>query len=343
MTLTPFLIALLKDNYVDYRKEKAIKAGGVSPEMQARINVLNSQLSTRARIQPEQLNPRNKMVVHQLRLQKAAQQYDNKVTARNALTEFLQQGKPDSPAQALKDELEWLAGYILAIGPVGARWVPGPLKKIEKAMGKTIEDYDYAWGNNKDLVRGTLACKTNEDLARLATLVGQTCKTEMGMFLIKADNQKSIRDGGQVKSGYSGWNFVVQFKDHRMFGAEVQANTFDLLYGKHSKKEVIENLNVSAAEYSELQTRLRFPGGLGHALYDIQDTARSKATTAEGDWARELALDYNDACRGVFRNSSVEHLNERIKQGAGRLTSTVAKDLWKHAVEGSCWIYPIAH
>ncbi len=221
------------------------------------------------------------------------------------------------------------------------KWIPGPLKKIDKAMGKTIEDYDYAWGQNKDLVRGTLACKTNEDLRLVATSIEETCVHQFGMFLIKHDNQKSVRDGGAMGSGYSGWNFVVQFKEHPAFGAEIQANTFDVLYGKHSKKEVLQYLDVSESEYTELQTRLRFPGGLGHALYDIQDTARSKATTAEGNWARVLALDYNDACRGNFRMCTLEQLNDRIRLGASQLTSTVARDLWHHAVEGSAWPTPI--
>jgi hypothetical protein len=223
------------------------------------------------------------------------------------------------------------------------KWIPGPLKKVDKAMGKTIEDYDYAWGNNKDLTRGTLACKTNTDLSSVTELVKHTCTNRYGMFLLKQDNQKSIRDGGEMKSGYSGWNFVVQFKDHPAFGAEVQANTFDLLYGKHSRDEVWKYLNVSPAEYSALQTRLKFPGGIGHALYDIQDTGRSKRTFEEGNLARELALDYNDACRGNFRNASLDQVNERIKKGASVLTSDKAKELWKHAIEGSEWIVPIPH
>ncbi len=243
----------------------------------------------------------------------------------------------------MKDELEKLAGYILSIGPAGMKWIPGPLKKVDKAMGKTIEDYDYAWGQNKDLVRGTLACGSNGDLSVVANLIKQTCTNELGMVLLKQDNQQSILDGGQVKSGYSGWNFVVQFKDHTMFAAEVQANTFDLLYGKHSKKQIMEFLNIGATEYAAMQARLRFPGALEHALYDIQDTARSKASTAEGDWARELALDYNDACRGNLRRCTLEALNARIVAGASQLTTSVARQLWKEAVEHSGWPNPIPH
>ncbi|HEY4215525.1 MAG TPA: hypothetical protein VGM67_00220 [Gemmatimonadaceae bacterium] len=314
----------------------------ISPVMQARINVLNSQIATRAHIAPEQLNTKNKMLVHQINLQKADQRFSNREQAKGALTDFLQPGRTNSPAHALEKELNLLGAYIVSLGPPGLRWIPGPLKKIDKAMGKTIEDYDYAWGKNKDLIRGTLACRSNEDLDQVSKMVFETCTPNLGMGLIKQDHQQSIRDDkGGMPSGYSGWNFVVQFKEHKLFGAEVQANTFDLLYGKHSKEEVIKYLQVTPDEYAGFQTRLKFPGGLGHALYDIQDTARSKASKAEGDWAREMACNYNDACRGNFRMRSLEELNKDIKEMASRLTSDVAKKLWKHAVEGSAWAFPI--
>ena len=56
-------------------------------------------------------------------------------------------------------------------------------------------------------------------------------------------------------------------------------------------------MKFTESEYNTIQSQLMFPGGLGHGLYDIQDVARSKATMQEGDLARELCLDYNDACR----------------------------------------------
>ena len=343
MPLTPSDLFVLRQNYPDYRRDKASTSGRLSPQMINKINVLDSKLATRAHIQPGLLNARNKNIVTQIKLQKASQSFENREKATRAIKDFLGSGKGTSQAIELKDELELLANYILAIAPQGAKWVPGPIKKIEKAMSKTVADYDYAWGENKDLVRGTLACRTNDDLRTLANLLMQTCTNEFGMFLIKSDNQKSKRDGGQMPSGYSGWNFVIQFKEHRSFGAEVQANTFDLLYGKHSKKEFLDILLFSNSEYFEVQNRLKFPGGLGHALYDIQDVARSKATAEEGNLARELCLDYNDACRGQFRfgNTLVE-LNRRIREFGSSLKSANAKKLWKDAVEGCGWRnYPI--
>jgi hypothetical protein len=348
MTLTPFLVILLKDNYIEYRKWKAVEAGDISPEMQTRINLLNSQLAIRPHIQPELINPRNKMLVHQINLQKSAQRFENQQTARGALNAFLRPGSAHSKAHDLKEELEWLAGYMIAIGPPGIKWIPGPLKKVDKAMSKTTEDYDFIWSNNKDLVRGTLACRTNADLQVVSENMTRVCDKKRdgiknGMFLVKAVQQKSVRDGGQVVAGYSGWNFVIQFKEHKAFPAEMQANTYDVLYGKHSKKDIMQFFNCGENEYKAMQMRLKLPGGLGHALYDIQDIARSGVTVAEGNWARELALDYYDACRGTLKNCTIEQLNERIATGGGVLVSAKAKELWKHAVEEAAWPTPIAH
>ena len=111
-----------------------------------------------------------------------------------------------------------------------------------------------------------------------------------------------------------------------------------MMYGKHSKKELVEDYRIlSATEYAEQQQTLKFPGGLGHALYDIQDVKRSNVTTEEGDWARTLALNYNNACRGQFRNTTLAELNQDIHNARNIWTSTNAIDLWQHAVEGSGW------
>ena len=269
-----------------------------------------------------------------------AQTTQNRDNARTALKSYLEptgHGKAKSAPKAmlLKDELELLANYFLSVTQ-GVKWIPGPLKKVDKAMGKTVEDYGHAWGLKKDLVRGTLACNTNEDLRAVAALVRRTCTNEYGMFPVKQDEQASVRDGGASKAGYSGWNFVVQFKEHVAFGAEIQANTFDMLYGKMSKSDFCSILKYDRGGYGEMQNRLGFTGGLGHALYDIQDVARSKATPQEGDIARELSLDYNDACRGRLR-TTLASLNQRILAFGGALTSSQAQALWKHGVEGSEW------
>ena len=327
-------VSQYNEGYLMYREFMTHALTGRLSE--ARINVLNSKLGTRARVLPGQLEPSPDQTIAQLMTKlKKEQAEENERVARNALTSYL-----DAKAPGLKDELEFLANYVLSQNR-DATWFSGPIKKIDKAMSKTIEDYDYAFAENKDLVRGTIACKTADEMKTVAVFMERTCRSETcGLALPKAVYQKSVRDEGLVKTGYSGWNFVIQFNEHA-FGAEVQVNTIDMLYGKHGKDDIMDWLKIGDAGYAALQDRLRFPGGLGHAMYDIQDVARSKATQSEADWARELSLDYNDACRGEFRgesSKSVEQLNERIRGGWGRLTPHGPADkLWEHAMSESGW------
>ncbi len=281
------------------------------------------------------------MIVELLKKLKKERADENLRLARSELTSFL-----DGKASDLKEELEFLASYVLSENRE-ATWISGPIKKIEKAMSKTIADYDYAFGENKDLIRGTLACKTHEEMNVVAVFLTTKCRNPTcGLSLVKDVYQKSVRDGGQVKTGYSGWNFVIEF-DEYPFGAEVQVNTIDMLYGKHGKADIADWLRIGDAGYAALQNRLKFPGGLGHAMYDIQDTARSNAGDREAEWARELSLDYNDACRGEFRgpsSKSVDQLNDRIRRGWGRLTPNgIADKLWGKALEESGWTgFPLA-
>lgn len=338
MKLNAEQLSLIKIGYVNYRllKTKSLSAKVLTAEMQATINALESKLATRGRIKAK--TP-SKLVVPMAKLEKHIQASKNAELGREALAAFLEgsgiQG-PQSGALALMDELELLAHFVCETYP-RVKWIPGPLKVIDKAMSKTVQDYDYAWGLNKDLVRGTVACGSQDDLRMVADLIKQTCMSPaLGMHLIKQDDQKSIRDGGGSVAGYSGWNFVVQFRDHPLFGAEVQANTYDMMYGKMSKAEFCRNLQVSATGYEQIKNRLKFPGGLGHAFYDIQDGERSVATAAEQKLARDLSLDYNDASRGVFRDgSTLVKLNERLVGFWSKLTTEFAKGLWKKAVEGS--------
>lgn len=323
-----FWDALAKAHYLDYRKLKAAKAGRRSAQMIAMINALESKLAVRGSI-PSDLPSTD--IVTTARSNKVANAPANRALASEKLDSFL-----GAKAIPLKSELDLLAGYILSKSP-GAKWVPGPLKKLGKAMSKTIDDYDYAWTLNKDLVRGTVVCKTDPELKTISALLLETCTDVYGMFLLKKELQKSVRDGGQAKSGYSGWNFVIQFKDHEDFGVEMQANTVDMMYGKMSKNDFCEKLDKTETEYVKLQKKHKFPGALGHSLYDIQDVARSKTTPEEGNLARELCLDYNDACRGQFRSTSLEALNKRIQEFGRKLTSATAKELWKHDVDGCGW------
>jgi len=140
--------------------------------------------------------PRPADIVTTARSTKAANEPANRALAEKKLDSFLR-----SEAIPLKEELDLLAAYILSKCPASARWVAGPLKKLGKAMSKTIDDYDYAWTLNKDLVRGTIVCKTDEELKSVNALVLQTCTDVYGMFLIKKELQRSVRDGVKPSPG----------------------------------------------------------------------------------------------------------------------------------------------
>jgi hypothetical protein len=97
---------------------------------------------------------------------------------------------------------------------------------------------------------------------------------------------------------------------------------------------------MSEAVYLAKQNELKFPGGLGHGLYEIQDsrTAKLGVTKDEADRARALSCSYYDVCRGNFRHDiSVTKLNEQIMAFGPSLTSPKAIEVWKHCADGSGW------
>lgn len=250
-------------------------------------------------------------------------------TGEKALTSFLDPNTKNG-ATSLKSTLGALAGYITDILP-SARWIEAPLKTVEKAMGKTKSDYSYVWSGNKDLVRGTLACEEQSNLSQISSLVIRTCISEYAMSLMKRAEQKSVRDDGEMAAGYSGWNFVVDFKEHR-FGAEIQANTFSMMYGKMSKADFCKQLKFDAAQYEDRRRKAMYPGGLSHALYDISDD-RFDASKEDKDKALALSLDYNDLCRNLDRKPNLADINSRIR--SLRFTSKNAIAHWQEAVDGS--------
>jgi hypothetical protein len=343
----------LKNGYLVYRQLMTLplagKFGRMSLDMITAANAIESKLAVRGKIAPSALPtaaedmyeelfgrdgriPPNKMID----LAKADQKTANEAKARKALNNFLQSANGSQGAVELKEELEMLASYCVSKS-LGVKWIPGPLKKIDRAIGKTKDDYGWAYGLNKDLVRGTLACDSEANLSTVAALVQDTCKNEFAIRLIKEEHTKAVADGGKSTTGYSGWNFVVLFREHPAFGAEIQANTFNLMYGKMTKHEFCLQLKVSEEEYLRRQSELRFPGGLGHALYDIQDP-RTLSTKEEADAARALACDYNDGCRGKFRGfMTLKKLNETIMGFASKLSSVEATEHWKQACFGSGW------
>jgi hypothetical protein len=332
--------------YLVHRMEVAAKFKGKL--FQSRINLLHGQLDARGKTGGPDL-PSNLIVPQVQHYNKSvAGQKAHKDLAQKAFDSFLS-APPGSPnagpvAKSLKEELDLLAGYIKSVVPM-ATWIKGPLKKVPKAMGKAEKDYAWVWSNSKDLVRGTMACESQSVLSQIASCLVTTCVNEYAMSLMKKQEQKSIRDKNDVAvaqaaiqqwetawmaAGYSGWNFVVDFKEHK-FGAEVQANTYSMMYGKMSKEDFCSHLNVSIAQYEDRRRKAGFPGGLSHALYDIQDD-RCAASKQEKDAARALAQDYNDLCRGGARKPDLRDVNNRIKSIT--FTSFAAIKLWRNAVAG---------
>jgi hypothetical protein len=318
--------------YLAHREEMAKKLTGRLP--QSRMNLLQAQLDARGKT-GDYRTPSTMVVklVKQFNASDAGKAHHNKL-ATKALDSYLKPPEPGESkgrAMGLNEELNFLASYITAVLPM-AHWIEGPLKTVEKAMGKTEKEYDYLWSSNKDLVRGTLACESQSELSQIAALVIKVCDNkDYAMKLIKKQEQKSVRDGGQMVAGYSGWNFAVEFKEHP-FAAEIQANTFSMMYGKMSKDEFCKQLKVDLAKYEDKRMKALFPGGLGHALYDIQD-ARFAAPQEDKVKARNLALDYHDLCRNQARKPSIQDINNRIRTITFK--SEEARKHWKKAVDGS--------
>lgn len=336
--LTPYLETLAKTQYLDYRTFKSIKAGKkIKPAIQAGVSALSSAFATRAQVPIDQLMmPDTVSMEQKLRIQKMLQRTTNIDLAKKALNEFIQNGA----GAELNEELNYLGDYIVS-KTAPARFIKAPLKGMERAMEKTEEDYAFAYGRSRDLVRSTICCATDEGLKLVANLIRMTCIPKYGMGLVKDEGKVSTRDGGKEDSGYSDWNFNVQFSDHPAFAVEVQVNTTAVLYGKMSRSSFMKQMQVSEGDYATLQAATAFPGGLGHAFYEI---SRSGETTQEEQtWAKTLSLDYYDACRGVFRGqTTLQNLNSRIALASEGHTSAKAKDVWKHAVQASGWMLPIS-
>lgn len=347
----------MKDHYLRYRQVKYGERMGAPPgesrfkqsvNMMASIGALESLFAVRPKLELDSFPMRAPVgpstdTFAQANAVKVANKPEYEARAEAALKAFLQ-ATGSKGAGGLLDELQLLADYLVTqSGPNGAKWINAPLKTVEKAMGKTGKEYGYAYALNKDLVRGTLACTTQHALNQLVLSVKATCVEQYGMHLIKQDEQRSVRDGGRSDSGYSGWNFVVRFREHTAFGAEIQANTYDVMYGKMARADFCEQLNVSEGEYKHVyQDKLRFPGGLGHGLYDISEWTKSNATEAEGTLAAQLGLDYYDACRGKVSPIGVTILNTKLTAFGSKITSKAARDLWDHALAGSGWTFASA-
>lgn len=288
------------------------------------------------------------------------QKPENEAKARAALETFLKsamgsEGWPVGGQVTLDRELKLLGNYLAAKVPGGGvRWVHAPLKAFDRAWDKTRKteltaDVNYRYQLNKDLARGTLACNSKQSLSAVVKLLKETCTNAYNMSLLGdgdgdwEQRSEHAEPPGKSTSGYSGWNFPVVFREHVAFAAEIQANTYDVLYGKMGMAEYCKHLQVSESVYLDTQARMMFPGGLGHALYVMQDsrTKQYGVTKEEADKARSLSLCYYDWCRGGDpkpRNGwGKVKLNAAILSFGAGLTSAKAKEIWKEAAMESGW------
>jgi hypothetical protein len=190
-------------------------------------------------------------------------------------------------------ELEELGKYLefVASTKTAARvkWIQGPRKGLKRAYEKTFKDYVWDASQNKDWVRGTLAVQSQSDLERAVQVVYDTILPINGFTLPKhgyVPKYEVKPDKTVNPCGYSGWNGAITLLGHR-YWAEIQANTYAMLYGKIPKKEFKKCVDYDESEYKALQKEIGIQGGLHHAMYEIY---RAEPESMEGMAAAELSV-----------------------------------------------------
>jgi hypothetical protein len=256
--------------------------------------------------------------------------------------------KPQSIAPAVKETVLWnveagrhvarqydgdlreLGEYIACM--TGTTWIHGPIKltgwigpEDRGAYNKTVKDNLLDWSKNKDLMRGTVACKTQEQLPGVVARIDIICSLQFGMKLEKRVEQKAKKDEG---CGYSGWNFAVVMKGCSIPG-EIQANTYAMMYAKMSQDDYIAAiLKGNAAEYTNTAHKMGFEGGLQHLFYEIYQQIGENSD--DGKLAAALSREYCDLARmpesdmgtaapGITRQINVFHT---------KLRTAKAKEIW---------------
>jgi hypothetical protein len=237
----------------------------------------------------------------------------------NELDEQLEVAKGKDPV------LRELGEYISF--KTGTAWIQGPIKvvggKTEKDRGafvKTVKDYILDWTANKDLIRGTCAARTQVELLSVVARIDIICSPEYGMTLIKRAETKP----GSPKNecGYSGWNFVVVMKGSEI-PAEIQANTYAMMYGKMSKKDYTEQLlGNDGGLYDKTKGEMGFEGGLGHLFYEIWGQDKDGD---DGKAAAALGTKYNAMCRNGKADARVK---KDIDDFGNKLKQAGSKEIW---------------
>jgi hypothetical protein len=243
-------------------------------------------------------------------------------------------------AQEVDTALLNLGRCIEALCP-GSTFIPGPLKTYESAMRKTLGDNKGIWTDNKDLARCTIAHDDTTGVALIASTVLRICQPIHGMKLIKEKEAKRTPTNDNPL-GYSGWNFAVVFKDSKI-PAEMQVNTYAMMYSKMSKEEYTRALlGNDKAKYVVREKALNFPGGLQHLLYEIVRDKQS--TEAEREAAREFGIWYTNLPRLPEAERAIEAQTccARYQAFCDSLTSPFALNLIsKHPLDPGWGVKPV--
>jgi hypothetical protein len=242
-------------------------------------------------------------------------------------------------AEDVNTQLVELGRYVECMS-TGSTFIPGPIKTLESALRKTFGDNKCIWTDNKDLARCTIAHEQPWGVASIAATVIRMCQPIYGMKLIKCTETKPVQPPTAGNPcNYSGWNFAVVFKGSKI-PAEIQANTYAMMYGKMSRKEFTEVLlGGDDGEYERWERRMGFEGGLGHLFFEI---AREKSSGnhllpgTDAYAASQIGCWYNELCRvdDATRAAGAPECKDRYAKFCKELktsmaTLLVAKHEWK--------------
>jgi hypothetical protein len=203
-------------------------------------------------------------------------------------------------AGQINAQLNYLGKYIECMCP-GAAFIPGPIKTFDSAWRKTRNDNKDRWTDSKDLARCTIAHERQCGVDQIVSTIYNICQLPYGMKLVK-DKERLPTPSPDNPLGYSDWNFAVVFRGCAL-PAEIQVNTYDMMYGKMCKEEYTDVLcQGNRGEYARKELEMKFPGGLQHLLYEINRDAR--CTRADRDAAAELGIWYCEICRNQSKRGA---------------------------------------
>jgi len=180
------------------------------------------------------------------------------------------------------------------------KYIPGPIKGIDRLLVKTTIDYDFDYSSNKDVVRCTLACKDDAAMGLAAALIESTCVTELGMFICET----KIKNPDKFM-GYSDTTFIVGFFNCKL-AVEVQVNNIALLYAKMKPESFMKQNNYSQQQYNKLKSKIGLPGGLGHLFYEIYRENKNNPKLKDID---NISKEYYNTCKNQGSLNPVK-LNE---------------------------------